>query len=119
MSDISWALYAINLVANFQAALGIVVTALIFYILFVTIINLVEQEQYDYKKRSIRWATLSLVAATTVLCLMPSTQTIYMMIASEVGQQILALETVQTFGHDLGDLTSETINLILENIKQK
>lgn len=62
------------------------------------------------------WIPIVILFLSTLI---PSKQTLYMIAASQIGEQVIQLEEVQKLGGDVGGLASDTIELLRQNIQEQ
>lgn len=130
MNSVSWFLYLVDVSRGIQTifVLAAVSCLVLAFILGFYGITLRDTNSWDnaYEERrakgvSLHWKTLWLSVPIFVFfglsILIPSKDTLYMIGASQIGEQIIALEEVQEVGGEVGGLAKDTIALLREKIQ--
>lgn len=135
MNSLSWLLYLIDVLTKFSDAMApiLAITAM-FVIAPLVFCSCFYETDYDYidhqkvYKRTyplkhiswhLRWFLPLWLVVLSLIILIPSRETIYMIAASQVGEQIIQLEEVQSIGGEVGGLASDTIELLRQNIQEQ
>lgn len=140
MNSMSWFLYFTDVVRALQVVFGLLtpVFLIIGVICIVTSLTLdeerkfVESDKYGYDKydtvkifpfKFLRiWGVLMTIMAfifCIIAVMIPSKETLYMIAASQVGEQIIQLEEVQSVGGEVGGLAKDTIELLRQSIQEQ
>lgn len=132
MNSLSWFLYLVDISGGIQAFFGILVGASITAAVGLVIAGAHirdayyrgPEDTYERKARGIalQWRSLWLAIPATffllIAFLIPSKETLYMIGASQVGEQVIQLEAVKKTGGELGALASDTIALLRQKIQE-
>lgn len=136
MNSLSWMLYIIDIAARFSLIIGplLAITAIL-VLLPLAVCHFFYEEYYDYNEsghriyqrkypgRHISWHGRWVFPIWFLLFFMilfiPSKETMLMIAASQIGEQIIQLEEVQKIGGDVGGLASDTIELLRQNIQEQ
>lgn len=115
MNTISWIIYLINIVSNlslltFLALIGVVISG------FIAILN----HAFEHNKLHPHWRGFVGIGVFLGLLLvfLPSKSTMYMIVASQIGEQIIALEEVQALGGEAADLARVSIETLRAQISE-
>lgn len=130
MNSFSWILYFIDVLGNLKVLSWVTVGFLAVAIIAAWVRGSVLRDfAYSYNSEDwktgylMQWKSFKLLIPISVLAfigsVIPSSQTLYMIAASEIGQQIVSLEEVQSFGGEIGGLASDTISLLREKIQEE
>lgn len=113
MNTASWTLYFINTISNFQLLCLIALVA-VSLVSIVTLINHGIEENELHPK----WWVFGLILLVLgfFLVFTPDRTTMYMIVASQLGEQILQLEQVQAIGGEAADLARVTIEALRAQI---
>lgn len=127
MNDISWFLYFVDISQN-SVGIAVIGIAFLFTAMVVLWIRGAMIKEDSYEKDDPNWKLgstlqrngLKLLIPIVVLaifsCLVPSKQTLYMIAASQVGEEILKLEDI---GGDIGALSKDALTLLRQNIQEQ
>lgn len=115
MNTISWIIYLINIVSNLSllailALIGVGIAG------FVAVIN----HGIEHNELHPHWRGF-VITGVLIGCLMvflPSKSTMYMIVASQVGEQIIQLEEVQALGGEAADLARVSIEALRSQISE-
>lgn len=104
MNDLSWLIYAAGVVGNIQAVL-IIMSTLSACVVGLMVLFVAMDESYDPKMRGSARKSARLfwipVACALVASLLPSSRTIYMIAASEIGETVVTSPDAQEMLSDL------------------
>lgn len=135
MNSLSWLLYLVDVLTKFSDVMSpiLAITGL-FVIAPLTFCSFFYETDYDYVDHQkvwkktyplrhvswhLRWFLPLWLVVLSLVLLIPSRETIYMIAASQVGEQIIQLEEVQSIGGEVGGLASDTIELLRQNIQEQ
>lgn len=128
MNSLSWFLYSIDLFSNISILAQVAALALV--ICFVAMViagSVMRSDSYDsdaavsgekLHKAALRKVLPTIVIVSIVACLIPTKETMYMIGASQIGEQIVALEEVQSMGGEVGSLAKETVTLLRKKVQE-
>jgi hypothetical protein len=140
MNNLSWFLYladAVNGVGLLLGTFGAIITAAGALWLTASLFSYETVKQYpenpkgpyDYKEVPLfvydkykPWAIFVIIVGIFMLItsvLVPSRNALYMIAASQMGEQVLQLEQVQSLGGEAGALASDTIELLRQKIGEQ
>lgn len=133
MNNVSWFLYLIDLFYslsnNFLGPMAVI--SIIASMIIIIITNLYKthtehdsQSGYTrtkvflapHLKRHLSYLIPTAIISLLIISIIPSKQTMYMIAASQIGEQVVQLEEVQAIGGDVGGLASDAIKLLRERI---
>lgn len=131
MNSVSWFLYLVDIsegIGTFFALLsaGSIVTAIALLIAGAVYRDTDYRHRGDDDERKqyginlqwkAPWFAIPAFLFMLIAFLIPSKDTLYMIGASQIGEQIVALEEVQELGGEVGGLAKDTIALLREKIQ--
>lgn len=120
MNGLSWFLYFVDISSGLRAFLWILFVGSIIAMVIVPkkgvdIFSDEHDSPFQGVTRPIIWVGFILFAIFALA--VPSKDTLYLIAASELGEQVIALEEVQALGGEVGGLASDTIALLREKIQ--
>lgn len=122
MNTFSWFLYFVDISSGFRTMLWIAFACSLFAMVVVPrkgvkAFTVEHDAPFQGTTRPALWvlSTVLILLAISI----PSKETLYMIGASEIGEQIVALEEVQALGGEVGGLASDTIALLRQNIQSQ
>lgn len=117
MNNLSWLIYMSNVLPNLGTTLNtlsvICMLGVVFVVLFYGMM-----EDWGGLKRSLLFSIIPIVGVM-IAVLIPSEKTIYLIAASQVGEQVIQLEQMQSLGGELGGLASDTISILREKLAEQ
>ena len=124
MNNVSWFLYIADIIINLQVlfVLGAIFLAIV---LIITIIVGAHKRDFGNwtEGRTMQGFALKLSPLVLLLwffaAIIPSKATLYMIAASQVGEQIIQLEEVQDIGGEAGGLAKDAIELLRQQIQEQ
>lgn len=135
MNNVSWFLYLSDVMYSLSQLSGVFVYAGSFLLLGIFIChNIYEQDiSYDAQGNSVYtnryfarhiskhgyWLVPLYILSILFLTLSPSRETIYMIAASQVGEQIIQLEEMKDIGGEAGGLAKDAIDLLRQQIQEQ
>ena len=135
MNSVSWFIYLTDILSRFTYAFTpLVPITFIFIIIPMAVCHFLYEENSDYKNGEyVRIKSFPLRHVSNLLryiipiwfimlfaiILIPSKQTMYMIAASQVGEQVVQLEQVQDIGGEAGELAKDAIELLRQNIQEQ
>lgn len=135
MNGLSWILYLTDVLTKFNDFMTPMLVATAVFVIGPMIFCSVYYEtdcDYTNNKRvytktfplkhlswHLRWVFPIWVIMFSFVLLIPSKETIYMIAASQVGEQIIQLQEVQEIGGEVGGLAKDTIELLRQNIQEQ
>ena len=139
MNDVSWFLYFTDIVQGLStlfgflcpviAIVGIVLLGVSFITDTVKKYRSEAKYGYDYDEIIVTplgyvrpWAVFTIILAflfAIIAIMIPSRQTMYMIAASQIGEQIIQLEEVQDIGGEAGGLAKDAIELLRQQISEQ
>lgn len=131
MNSLSWIIYGAETVGKMGSAAGLLSIAFGVVALGALIVgSVIRGEAYGETKeetvatgKKVQGYTMPLLV--TSLCMVgltvfvPSTQALYLIGASQVGEQIIQLQEVQDIGGEAGALATDTIKLLREMVSEQ
>lgn len=129
MNNLSWFLYFIDILGNLQILIWLSVGFLAVAIVVAWIRGSIIRDDWHYNTEEwkkgylMQWNSFKLLIPIGLLAflgsIIPSSQTMYMVAASEIGERIVSLEEVKVLGGEVGGLASDTITLLREKIQEE
>lgn len=133
MNSVSWFLYLVDISSGIGAFFSIIAFLCVVSAIVIVIVGGVMRDT-DYGRRSgpemderrkrgiaLQWKATWFAGPALLFMLLsfliPSKDTLYMIGASQVGEQIVALQEVQDMGGEVGGLAKDTIALLREKIQ--
>lgn len=132
MNSLSWFLYIVDISGGIQGFfIFLSVASLISFVVFIITGAALRDRSYrgygnqeertslgiKFHKRSPLFF-VPLIIFFLLAVAIPSKETLYLIGASQVGEQVVALQEVQEIGGDIGDLAKDAIKLLREKIKE-
>lgn len=74
---------------------------------------------YKYLRKYVAIPIILFLLFLTLAVTVPSRDGIYLIAASQIGEQVLQLEQVQSLGGELGGLASDTISILRDKISEQ
>lgn len=115
MNTISWTIYLINIVSNLSllvllSLIGVALTG------FIAVVNY----GIEHNELHPNWRGFAIIGVFLGLLLvfLPSKSTMYMIVASQVGEQIIQLEEIQALGGEAADLARVSIEALRAQISE-
>lgn len=125
MNNVSWFLYLVQIISNIGVITVIVLIVLGLSFIILLVFGAIEQDLH-YSKLSenpiwpiVRNIGIVLAIFTTIGVFIPSKETMYMIAASQVGEQVIQLQQVQEVGGEVGGLAKDTIELLRQQIQEQ
>lgn len=135
MNTLSWLLYTVDILIKFNNLMTpILVVTFMFVIIPLIACSFYYETEVDYVDHQrvwkkiyplnpiswhLRWFLPLWLIILFVILLIPSKETIYMIAASQVGEQVVQLKEVQEIGGDVGGLAKDAIELLRQNIQEQ
>lgn len=99
MNNMSWFLYLVDILGNLAMGLGLltiaVIALLIIHLFEIGEGPLKREEQRAAFKRTFRAGLLVILALSLLQIVIPNTRTMYLILGSEVGEEVVNSETAQ------------------------
>lgn len=125
MNNVSWFLYLVQIISNIGVITVIVLIVLGLSFIILLVFGAIEQDLH-YSKLSenpiwpiVRNIGIVLAIFTTIGVFIPSKEAMYMIAASQVGEQVIQLQQVQEVGGEVGGLAKDTIELLRQQIQEQ
>ena len=135
MNGLSWFLYLIDIMSNIQGWF-VMASGLIFILgagfLVAGAIKVDVSTNYDGSARNPenlangkRWRKTGIILLPLLLIpafiasLIPSKETLYLIAGSQIGEQVIQLEQVQSIGGEIGGLAEDTIAVLREKLQEQ